>query len=250
MPASETNVCTMRRSPYGFDIFDNCLTCRWHTEQFFCAVEPHALEAFDQLAFTNVYPQGSVLFSEGDPARGVFMMCRGSVKLSVGSGDGKLLITRIVHAGEALGLSSVISGHDYRATAETIEPCQVKFVKREDFVRWMNEYHEACRHASVQLSEECEVSNDHIRALGLSHSAAEKLAHMLLNWAAEEGKEQDGSIKVQMLMTHQDISQIIGTSRETVTRLLKEFRDKGLVTLKGSSLTIHNKGALEGLVLI
>lgn len=240
----------MRRSPYGFDIFDNCLTCRWHTEQFFCAVDPPALEAFDHLAFTNVYPQGSVLFSEGEIARGIFMICRGSAKLSVGSGDGKLLITRIAHAGEALGLSSVISGHDYKSTAETIEPCQVKFVKREDFIRWMSQNHEGCRHSAIQLADECEMGNDHIRALGLSHSAAEKLAHMLLGWAASDGKEADGAIRVQMLMTHQDISQIIGTSRETVTRLLKEFRDKGLITIKGSSLTIHNKGALEALVLI
>lgn len=238
----------MRRSPYGFEVFDTCATCPWRTEQFFCGFGPETLALFESIAFTNIYPTGSVLFSEGETARAMYVICKGAVKLSAASGDGKTLITQIAQAGEALGLSSTISGHEYKTTAETLEPSQVKVIRREDFLRLVNNEIEASRRVCQQLSHDCDVANDHIRAIGLSHSAAEKLAHLILTWAAEKGRQSEEGVRVPVLMTHHDISQLIGTSRETVTRLLKEFRDNGIVTVKGSTLTIHNRQALEALV--
>lgn len=240
----------MRAPPYGFEFFENCTTCKLRTDGYFCSLPEGAMLAFDTIAFTNVYPDGAVLYAEGQPPRGCFVLCRGAVKLSISSGDGKTLVTRIAQHGECLGLSSVLTGHAYKATAETIEPSQVNFIRREDFLRFLQEHNAACANSSRQLSLECEADADHIRALGLSHSAAEKLARLLLTWAGESGKQVDSGTRVQLLLTHEDISQLIGTSRETVTRLLKEFRAKRILSIKGSSLTIHNTAALEALVLL
>ncbi|HEX9160189.1 MAG TPA: Crp/Fnr family transcriptional regulator, partial [Thermoanaerobaculia bacterium] len=238
----------MRRSPYGFEVLETCTTCSWRTEQFFCAVGPDVLAKFEGIAFTNVYPTGSLLFSEGETARAVYVLCKGAVKLSIASGDGKTLITHIARPGEALGISSVIAGHEYRTTAETLEPSQVKVMRRDDFLRFATSELEASRRVAHQLSMDCEAANDHVRAIGLSRSAAEKLAHLVVTWAEESGRPSDQGTRVQVLMTHHDISQLIGTSRETVTRLLKEFREKGILSVKGSTLTIHNRAALEALV--
>lgn len=235
----------MRRSPYGFEVFDTCATCPWRTEQFFCALTPPTLATFESIAFTNIYPTGSLLYSEGEAARAVYVVCKGTVKLSIASGDGKTLITHIARAGEALGLSSVFSGHEYRTTAETLEPCQVKVIRRDDFVRFADNDLDAARRVFRQLGHDCDASNDHVRTIGLSHSAAEKLAHLILTWCDESGRPSEKGTRVQMLMTHHDISQLIGTSRETVTRLLKEFREKGILSIKGSTLTVHNRPALE-----
>lgn len=240
----------MRATPYGFEFFENCVMCKWRTDGFFCNLDSVALKTFDTLAFTNVYPEGAVLFAEAQPVRGVFLVCRGTVKLSISSGDGKTLITHIAQQGEVLGLSSAFTGNPYKSTAETLEPTQVNFVRRDDFMKFVREYEDACVKAAKQLGAECESNSDHIRALGLSHSAAEKLAHLLLSWCNERGKPCDTGTRVQLLMTHEDISQLIGTSRETVTRLLKEFRDKGIIAIRGSALTILNKAALEALVLL
>lgn len=238
----------MRRSPYGFEFFENCSTCHWRTERFFCAVTEDALAAFDRLAFTNVAPQHSVLFSEGESPRGIYVVCHGAVKLSMASGDGKTLIVHVAHPGECLGLSSVISGHEYHTTAETLEPTQVKFVKREDFLHFLEQFPQTYRNASMQLAQQAESENDQIRSIGLSHSAAEKLAHLLLTWCLETGRTGDDGIRVQVLMTHQDISQLIGTSRETVTRLLKDFRDQQIISMKGSTLIVRDRTALEAMV--
>jgi CRP/FNR family transcriptional regulator, cyclic AMP receptor protein len=240
----------MRAAPYGFNLLENCVTCTWRNDRFFCNLDNATLKEFDDLAFTNVYPQGAMLFAEGQPARGIFLLCRGSVKLSISAGDGKTLISHIATQGEVLGLSSTLTGNAYKATAETLEPTQINFVRREDFLRFLARNHALCANAARQLSYECEAEADHIRALGLSHSAAEKLANQLLTWSAQNGTPSENGTRVQLLMTHEDISQLIGTSRETVTRLLKGFRDRKIVSIRGSTLIIHDKAALEAMVLL
>ena len=238
------------RPASSVDFFDNCLSCKARGPKYFCDLPPEALKTLDTASFTNVYPSGAILFGEGQPARGVFLICHGSVKLSISSGDGKTLITRIAEAGEVLGLSSVLADHAYKATAETIEPTQVNFVRRDDFIRFIEEFPTACSRAAHQLAAEVETDEDHIRSLGLSHSAAEKLANLILSWCVQHGRETPSGVRVQVLMTHEDISQLIGTSRETVTRLLKEFRDKKIVSITKSTMTVQNKAALEALVLL
>lgn len=238
----------MRRSPYGFDLFESCTSCGWRSEGFFCDLEPKALDAIDRIAFTNIAPPHSILFSEGEVARGVHLLCHGSVKVSMASGDGKTLIMHVAHPGEALGLSSVVAGHEYRLTAETLEPTQVKFIKRDDCLRLLEQFSSICRSSCRLLAAQSEHDNEQIRSIALSHSAAEKLAHLILGWCEESGRPSDEGMRIQVLMTHQDISQLIGTSRETVTRLLKEFRDRQIIAVKGSTLTVRNRAALEALV--
>jgi CRP/FNR family transcriptional regulator len=241
---------TMRGSPYGFSSIENCQTCTWRQDGFFCQLPRETLAAFDAMTFTNVYPEGAILFSEGQAPRGVFMLCHGTVKLSISSGEGKTLITHVAEQGEILGISACISGATHNIAAETLEPSQVNFVRREDFLRCVAAYPAASSNALRQLSLECDAGSDHIRALGLSRSAAEKLAHLLLSWCLQHGTITENGTRVQVLMTHDDISQLIGTSRETVTRLLRDFRDQRIVSIKGSNLIVHNKAALEALVLL
>jgi CRP/FNR family transcriptional regulator, cyclic AMP receptor protein len=239
----------MRSPHYGFELFDDCLTCTWRSEGFFCNSEPSVRQAFDSITFTNVYPEGAELYSEGQMPRGIYLICHGKAKLTISSTEGRTLITKIAEAGEALGLSSAISGNPHKTAAETLEPSQIKFVRREDLLRFMNTHPDASRNIVRQLALECESSADHIRVIELSHSAAGKLANLILSLCATHEKSGE-PCRCQMLMTHEDMSQLIGTSRETVTRLLKEFRDKKLITLKGASLIVHNRTALESLVVL
>lgn len=234
----------------AFEVVDTCVRCAWRSERFFCNLSPAAFKSFENVSFTSVYPQGAILYAEAQPARGIFLLCKGSAKLSIASADGKTLISHIAREGEVLGLDSTFTGNPYKSTAETLEPTQVNFVRREDFLRFVSEFRDACVQAARQLSGECEANADHIRALGLSHTAAEKLAHLILSWCAQYGKEAENGTRIQMLMTHESIAELLGTSRETVTRLLKDFRDKRIIAVRGSALTLLNKPALEALVLL
>ena len=174
------------------------------------------------------------------------MLCKGRVKMSTTSSDGKTLILKIAQPGEVLGLHATVSGSPYEITAETGQPCQLNFIKREDFLRFLQKHGDACLQAAQHLSKDCQSAYQQIRSLGLSHSAPERLARLLLEWSV--GFNNNDEVKVKLSLTHEEIAQIIGTSRETVTRVLAEFRKKQIAVLKGSTLTIRNKPALERLV--
>ena len=187
----------MRRSPYGFDLFESCTSCGWRSEGFFCNVEQKALDAIERTAFTTIAPPHSILFSEGEAARGVYLLCHGSVKVSMASGDGKTLIMHVGHAGEAMGLASVVAGHEFRLSAETLEPTQIKFIKRDDFVKLVDQFGSICRSACGQLATQSEQDIEQIRSIALSHSAAERLAHLTLGWCDESGRAAVADIGVR-----------------------------------------------------
>ena len=235
------------RSPYGLELTESCQDCHLKSESFFCKLSAKALKTLETIKFSTAYPEGAVLFVEGQPARGVFMLCKGRVKMSITSSDGKALILKILGAGEVLGLNAAVSGRPYELTVETLEPCQVNFIKREDFLRFLAEHSEASIRAAQQLSTNYHAACEQIRALGLSQSAPEKLARFLLDWSGK-GQQTAQGIRVKLALTHEEIAQTIGSSRETVTRTLGDFRSKQLAFVKGSTLVIQNKPALERFV--
>lgn len=232
------------QAPYGLEISDSCTTCTARSSGYFCDFEAELVKAFEALKYATVFPKGAVLFVEGQSPRGVFMLCSGRVKLSTCSSDGKSIITRIADAGEILGLSATVSGKPYMATAETLAPCQVNFIKSEDFLRFLKTNGAACLRVAEHLSNNYHYAFEQVRSLGLSHSAGEKLARLMLEWAARNGRETDKGTIVKLTLTHEEIAQLIGTSRETVTRLLGLFKQKQLIQVKGSNLTICDKAAL------
>src|SRR6202158_2321130 len=235
------------RSPYGMDTIESCLACKMRAEHIFCDLPPAALQSFEAIKYASAYPKGAVLFVEGQAPRGIFVLCKGRVKLSICSTDGKTLILKIAEPGEVLGLSATVSGKPYELTAETIDPCQVNFVKREDFLRFLKEHADACLRVAEQLSEKYNSACREIRSLGLSHSAAEKLAKLLLEWSAKNGEGAKLEPRIKLALPHEEIAQMIGTSRETVTRLFAEMKKKQIGQAKGCTLVIRNKTALKAL---
>jgi CRP/FNR family cyclic AMP-dependent transcriptional regulator len=234
-------------TPYGLEIIESCLSCKMRSEKIFCDLPESALQRFEDIKYATAYPKGAVLFVEGQAPRGIFVLCKGRVKLSICSTDGKTLILKIAEGGEVLGLSATVGGNPYELTAETIDPCQVNFVKRDDFLRFLKDYPEACMRVAEQLSEKYNAACREIRALGLSHSAAEKLAKLLLDWSAKGGEGSKSEPRIKLALTHEEIAQMIGTSRETVTRLFAEMKKQEIVLAKGSTLVIQNKAALKAL---
>jgi len=237
-------------SPYGLDIVDSCLTCKLRAGRIFCDLNTTALQILERIKYVTVYPEGAVLFIEGQAPRGIFVLCKGRVKLSLSAGDGKTIILKIVEPGEVLGLSATVSGKPYELAAETIEPCQISFVKREDLLHFLKENHDACFKVVVQLSVKYNDACHDLRSLGLSHSAGQKLAKLLWEWSSRNGKSANVDSDVRLTLTHDQIGQMIGTSRETVTRVLADLEKRQIVQRKGSALSIRNKNALEALANI
>jgi len=235
-------------APYGLPIIDNCAGCKLHNSSFFCSLSPASMQALDQIKHSNCFPEGSVVFLEGQDARGVYILCQGRAKLTTTNADGKSLILKIAEPGDILGLHSVVSGKAHEVTVETLQPSQLAFIRRDDFLRFLNQHADACMSAASHLANDCQSAYDVIRSIGLSHSVSEKLARLLLQWSTD-GRMVDGAIRLKLALTHEEMAQLIGTSRETVTRTLSEFKKQRLLELTGSTLVIRNKAALERLVV-
>lgn len=241
------NSSTSMRSPYGLQIVENCATCPHTESRLFCNLTTPALQRLSEIAASATYPKGATLFVEGQPARGVFILCAGHVKLSTSSSDGRTLILRISDPGDLLGLPAAISGRPYEVTADVIEPTQANFISRADFLGFLTDYGEAALRVAQELSETYQTAFAEMRTIGLSHSAREKLARFLLDWSAHHPSD-NGAIKFNLTLTHEEIAQMIGASRETVTRIFAEFKRSNLLQIKGSSVTLKNKSGLEHLL--
>lgn len=234
-------------TPYGIELDESCVGCGRRGDGHFCALDVAGLRALDQLRFATVYPRGSLLFVEGQAPRGVYLLCEGRVKLSTSSGDARVLITGLAGPGEVLGLSAVISERPYEVTAETLEPSQVDFVRREDFLRFLAANGEAALRVASQLSNNYHAAFSQARLLGLSATAAGKLARLLLECAARHGRPQGHSVTLRLTLTHEEIGQLIGASRETVTRLFTEFKGHRLIEVRGSTLVVLDRPGLEAI---
>lgn len=231
----------------NFKVQQKCLGCALRSANFFCSLSESFVQTFESLKITGAYPKGATLFMEGQPANGIYMLCQGRVKLSTCSRDGKIIILRVADAGEVLGLSATVSGLNYEATAQVLEPCQVNFVRKEDFLRLLANNTEACFSAMKQLSHKYHTAYIQVRSFGLSHTAADKLAKLLLEWA-KTNSNGSGAIHLKISYTHEEIAEMIGTSRETVTRILNDFKARKLITLKGSDLIIHDQKKLDATI--
>jgi len=232
------------RAPYGMELIDDCKTCPIRKNGFFCQLPGPALHAFSNAKFTTTYPAQAVLFVEGQAPRGVFMLCKGRVKLTMNSADGKTLIVRICEPGEILGAQAAISGEPYEVTAEALQPCQVDFVRTDDFVRLLHEQPEIAAAAMRQLSNCYRLACQEIRYLGLSRSASEKVAQFLLE-TSSGGQQTSLGKRFHLGLTHEEISQIVGISRETVTRTMTEFKSKALIATKGTMVVIRDESGLR-----
>jgi len=234
------------RAPYGLNILENCLSCPVREDHIFCNLPVAAVAKLNEIKSTAVYPKSAMLFIEGQQPRGVFVLCAGKAKLSTSSAEGKTIITKISEAGDVLGLNATISNRPYEVTAEMIEPGQANFITRDSLLHFMREYGEVAVRVAEQLSRNYYTAYEEIRTLGLSASPSEKLARLLLGWCSTASNGDP--VHLQLTLTHEEIAEMIGTSRETVSRLFSDFKKRQLLQLKGATLIIRNKAALEKMV--
>ena len=237
-------------SPYNLDVHHSCTECSVREERLFCNMSQPTVAALDSIKFTGVYPKGSLLFVEGEQPRGIYILCSGRAKLTTSSTEGKVLIVKLAEPGEVLGASATILGKPYEVSAETLEPSQVNFIKRDDFLRFLTTYPEASMHTVQQLSEKYHAAQREIRSLGLSQTTGEKLAKLLLDWCEKDGEPTAKGVRLKVLLTHEEIAQMIGTTRETVTRLLSDLKRKKILEVKGSTVLVLKKNDLERMVSI
>ncbi|HEV2382084.1 MAG TPA: Crp/Fnr family transcriptional regulator [Terriglobia bacterium] len=234
--------------PYGLKVIGSCLTCVMREEGIFCRLSPEALHELNSIRRSSFYPQGAVLFVDGESPRGLFILCSGQAKLAASSREGKAITLRQAERGEVLGLSSVIAGEPYPVMAETLVPCEVNFIPGPEFLRFIRNHADVALRVAEHLSMELHKAWAQAKLLALAPNARAKLAQLILAWGAGQGKPAPEGLRVPFNMTREEIGENIDATRETVTRLLSDFRRRGFIRIKGGAILLLRPDCLRTLL--
>jgi CRP/FNR family transcriptional regulator len=165
-------------------------------------------------------------------------MCSGEAKLYVNSAEGQSLTLRVVEHGEVLGLSSLIADVPSPASAETLCASQVSFIPRLEFLQFMRSSPDVAMRVAKHLSTELNKAWQQTRMVALAPDTHAKLTTFLLEWAEKHGQSTPDGLRITLYMTHEEIARNIGTSRESVSRILSDWKHRGVIRVTGGTLTI------------
>jgi CRP/FNR family transcriptional regulator, cyclic AMP receptor protein len=221
----------------------NCWSCSFRSKGFFCQLSPLELGDFGKITSISRRPAGAVLFAQQQAANGFYVVCDGEVKLSLGSSAGKSLTLRIAAPGDVIGMSSVLNAAPYEATAESLQPCQVAFVSSAAFTQFLRKhpavFQRAMHYVALHYKEAC----DHLAAVGLGAPVIERLANFLLEFSAQRGTLKEGA-QFTMPLSHEEVAEQLGTTRESVTRALTELKRRRLIEKDRATFAIPDRAAL------
>ncbi|HKU75239.1 MAG TPA: Crp/Fnr family transcriptional regulator [Pyrinomonadaceae bacterium] len=187
----------------------------------------------------TLHGRGRVLFAEGEPARGVYILRTGRAIVSISSSEGRIVLLRMVQAGDVLGLNSVLRNCSYDTTVKTLEPCRTDFISRVELLELMQQSSAGAYAILRILSQELTELTDRAKLLLLPQTVSGRLARLLLEWTKNNGSRLD------RILTHEEIAQMICTSRETVTRLLATLTRRHVISITPDSILIRDRLALE-----
>jgi CRP/FNR family transcriptional regulator len=229
----------------GHDSTNNAGAPSYLRGEFFKVLPAAALADLEPLLAPSNYPSNIVLFTETQPASGIYVILEGEVKLSINSSDGRRLSFHIAKAGEVLGLSSALNRGSYEMTADTVYPARIAHISRQVFLQFLSRHPDVYPIVTREVSRSFNLACEQLRMVGLSTSVPERLARLLLVWSDEPGQKPERAAHCHLSLTHEEIGEFIGASRETVTRTLSIFKNRHLVAQHGCTLTIPSRMALE-----
>jgi CRP-like cAMP-binding protein len=185
------------------------------------------------------YKKNSVILSEEDSGSALFVIAKGKVKIARTSNDDKEVILAILSESDFFGEMSLLDGMTRSATVTALEDSKLFMIQRAEFLDLLKKFPEVSIALLTELTKRLRASSMKIKALSLK-DAEGKVATVLLQLADEMGKIRQGLVEIDSLPYQQELANMAGTSRETISRTLHAFAKKGLVELDGSKLRIIN----------
>lgn len=220
----------------------SCSTCPLHRS--FCDFPEELRTAFDGLKTTVAYHKHEVIFDEAARCHSVFAICEGNAKLVTSSREGRGLLLRLAGPGEMLGLAEAVLDAPYESAAIAVEPSILAVIPRDTFLRFISSYPEACVRLTVALSEQYRLAQREEKFLGFGEPSTVRLAHRLLEWAAERGETTADGMHIPLHMSHTELAQAIGATRETITRILGNLTQDGLIERRSDGIVILRRDEL------
>ncbi len=184
------------------------------------------------------YLKDQLILIEDNPGETFFIVAKGNVKVTRTSDDGREVILTILGEGDFFGEMSLLDGKTRSANVVALESTETLTLPRSDFLSILETYPKIAIHLLEELTRRIRWSDQQIESLSLS-DAEKRIGISLIRIAEELGTIRQGAVTIQNLPYQQDIANMAGTSRETVSRVLKLLEKKNYIQRTGRELTIN-----------
>jgi len=210
---------------------------------FFEGLSASELDTVACVMIERFYPKGTVLFLEGDKGEALFLILQGRIKISKASVDGRQQILQILKDGDIFAEVILFDQGPYPATAEAVEDSTCWLLRSADMVKLLQNQPMLAVTLLRIMSRRLRQAQLLIRDLAL-HDAYGRMAGLLLQFSQREGKKTRDGVLLDLELTRQELANMIGTTRETVTRILSRFQKDGILTLDKQRIIIRDEEKL------
>jgi CRP/FNR family cyclic AMP-dependent transcriptional regulator len=225
-----------------------CAACANRRPGWFCSLGSAVLADLELTTSTIALPAQASLFTQGEDARCLYLICSGYLKLTAGRAEDRHMIVRVAGPGSMLGLYAVLSHGVYEVTAESLTAAQLRPVERDRFMNFLRSHKEAQLRAVQCICQEYRFALQDVCRIALAETVAARLARLLIELAHQIGEHTEtGEYRFPLLLTHEELASMTCTTRETVTRTLGQFRKDGWISIEDSMVTLHDTNRLQGL---
>ncbi|MCP5061718.1 MAG: Crp/Fnr family transcriptional regulator [Ignavibacteriae bacterium] len=203
----------------------------------FSDLPEETIEQIAQVGIRKTFKKESIILMEEDESGSLFIIAKGKVKVTRTSSDGREVILSILSDSDIFGEMSLIDGLTRSATVTALETSELFIIQRNQFLEFLKEHPEISIAVMQELSKRLRTADMQIKSLSLK-DAEGKVATVIVQLANDQGRIRQGAVEVEKLPLQQDLANMAGTSRETISRTLHTFAKKGLIELEGSKLRI------------
>lgn len=236
----------VRHKPLSGQAPVGCAACSNRRPGWFCSLGSAVLADLELATTTISLPSQAPLFSQGDEARCLYLICGGYLKLTAGRTQEKQMIVRVAGPGSMLGLYATLSHGIYEVSAQSLTPAQLRPVERERFLTFLRTHKEAQMRAVQCICQEYRFALQDACRIALSETVAGRLGRLLLELSHQIGEHtSSGAFRFPLLLTHEEMASMTCTTRETVTRTLGQFRKDGWISIEDSLVTVQQPDRLE-----
>lgn len=216
-----------------------CKTCDKREKSIFCDLSEEHCREIDSTKTTNLYKPHQIIFYEGNHPYGLYCINSGKVKIYKTDPEGNHQIVRLAGAGDILGYRCLLSGEPYTATAETLEEATICFMDKNSFFHLLQTHPKTAANIMNLLANDLGYAEKQL--LNISHkNIRERLAELFLVLKNKYGKKTDQGIELDIELTRQEMADLIGTTQESLIRLIRDFKEEGLILVKKRKITLQD----------
>ncbi|MBN1291024.1 MAG: Crp/Fnr family transcriptional regulator [Candidatus Latescibacteria bacterium] len=205
----------------------------------FSSLTNEELEAIKRVSITKKFPKDQIILLEDEDGDTLFIILQGKVKVTTFSESGKEVIFSILNEGDFFGEMSLLDGKPRSATVVSMDNAKIQMIRRVEFYRLLEDHPRIALRLLEELASRLRKADERIESLAILDVTG-RIAGILLQLADERGVRDTNEVLIKSRPTHQELANMVGTTRETVTRVLKQLEDKDYIMMNGKDVTIFN----------